>query len=76
MIEPKPLAAFETLCKEAIQVASETADYYIQSWMWFVIGWDEMHRGRASHAREAMRSLCNLVRRWQTHEPQDLDYPY
>ena len=47
IIEPKPLDAYEILSGEAIQAASKTGDAYIQSWIWFVIGWDEMHRGRA-----------------------------
>ena len=62
IIEPKPLDAYEILSGEAIQAASKTGDAYIQSWIWFVIGWDEMHRGRTNHGRDATRELMQLGR--------------
>ena len=34
------------LKREAIKAASDTADAYIQNWTRFVIGWEEIHRGR------------------------------
>jgi len=60
IVEPKPLNEFEVLSREAIQTASQTGDAYIQSWTWFVIGWDEMHRGRTNRARDATRELMQL----------------
>jgi class 3 adenylate cyclase len=62
MIAPKPLAEFETLKKEAIKAASDTTDAYIQSWIRFVIGWQEFHRGRITHAREAADELMQVGR--------------
>ena len=50
MIGPKPFPEFERLKDEAIKTASETTDTYIQSWIRFVIGWQEFHRGRITHA--------------------------
>ena len=59
---PKPLSEFEILKRDAIQVASDTADAYIQNWTRWVIGWDEMHRGRVNDARDLARELMQLGR--------------
>jgi hypothetical protein len=61
-IAPKPLYEFETLKREAIKAASETADTYIQNWTRFVVGWEEMHRGRMNHARDAAHELMQVGR--------------
>jgi tetratricopeptide (TPR) repeat protein len=57
---PKPLHKFETLKRHAVQAASTTADAYIQNWTRWVIGWDEMHRGRMNEARDAARELMEV----------------
>jgi hypothetical protein len=57
MIAPKPLAEFEKLKNDAIKAASDTTDSFIQSWIRFVIGWEEFHRGRISHARDSPWAL-------------------
>ena len=59
---PKPLNEFEILKAEAIKAASDTADVYIQSWTWFEIGFEEFHRGRMTHARDAARELMQVGR--------------
>jgi len=61
-VAPKPLNEFETLKREAIKAASETADAYIQTWTRFVIGWEEFHRGRINDARDAARELMQVGR--------------
>ena len=63
MVAPKPLKEFETLKREAIKVASDTADAYIQNWTRFVIGWEEFHRGRMNEARDTARELMQVGRR-------------
>ena len=50
------------LKREAIKVASDTADAYIQNWTRLVIAWDEVHRGRNNHARDAARELIEVGR--------------
>jgi class 3 adenylate cyclase len=60
MIAPKPLADFEKLKNDAIEAASETTDSYIQSWIRFVIGWQEFHRGRIMHARALAHELMQV----------------
>jgi len=60
MIAPKPLNEFEVLKREAIKAASDTTDSYIQNWTRFVIGWEEFHRGRMTHARDAARELMQV----------------
>ena len=57
---PKPLNEFETLKKEAIRAASDTADAYIQNWTRYVIGYEEYHRGRMNEARDAARELMQI----------------
>jgi class 3 adenylate cyclase len=62
MIAPKPLADFEKLKNEAIKAASDTTDSYIQSRIRFVIGWQEFHRGRITHARDMAHELMRVGR--------------
>ena len=60
MIAPKPIYEFEVLKKEAIKAATDTADAYIQNWTRFVIGWEELHRGRMTLAQELARELMRV----------------
>ena len=60
VVAPIPLHEFETLKKEAIEAASDTADAHIQNWTRFVIGWEEMMRGRINEARDAARGLMHV----------------
>ncbi len=60
ILAPKPLAEFEKLKNDAIETASDTTDAYIQSWIRFVIGWQEFHRGRITHARDLARELMQV----------------
>ena len=59
---PKPLNEFEVLKVSAIEAASVTADAYIQNWTRWVIGWEEMHRGRMNDARASARELLEVGR--------------
>ena len=59
LIAPKPLDEFEILQKAAIRAATETSDPYIQTWTRFVIGWEEMYRGRKA-ARDWARELMQV----------------
>ena len=63
IVAPKPLHEFEILKREAIKAASDTTDAYIQNWTRFVIGWEELHRGRMNEARDAARELMQVGRR-------------
>ena len=56
------LHEFEALKDEAIAAASETADAYIQGWTRWVIGWEWVHRGRMTDARESARELMRVGR--------------
>ena len=62
MIAPKPLAEFEKLKNDAIKAASDTSDSYIQNSIGFIVGWEEFHRGRITHARESARELMQVGR--------------
>jgi hypothetical protein len=60
MIAPKPIYEFEVLKNEAIKAATGTADAYIQNWTRFVIGWEELHRGRMTLAHESAGELMQV----------------
>jgi hypothetical protein len=60
MVAPKVINEFESLKQKAIRTSSDTTDAYIQSWTRFVIGWEEIHRGRVNEAREAARELMQV----------------
>lgn len=62
IVAPKPLQEFEMLKREAIEAASTTADAYIQNWTRFVIGWEEVQRGRVNEARVSARELMQVGR--------------
>jgi class 3 adenylate cyclase/tetratricopeptide (TPR) repeat protein len=62
IVAPKPLDQFEKLKKEAIKAASDTTDAYIQNWTRWVIGWEEFHRGRITHARVSAHELIQVGR--------------
>jgi len=72
MIEPKPFADFERLKSDAIQAASGTTDSYIQSWIRFVIGWQEFHRGRITHARNMAQELMQVGQMLEDPRPTGL----
>ena len=59
---PKTLLEFETLKREAIKAASDTTDAFIQCTARWVIGWEELLRGRMTEAREAARELMQVGR--------------
>jgi class 3 adenylate cyclase/tetratricopeptide (TPR) repeat protein len=60
LVEPKPLEEFETLKREALDAASATDDLYIKAWTRYVIGWEEIHRGRINAARESAQDLMKV----------------
>jgi predicted ATPase len=62
LFAPKTLREFETLKRELLKAASDTADSYIQGWTRYVIGWEEIHRGRVNDARDSARELMRVGR--------------
>jgi hypothetical protein len=61
-IAPKLLHEFETLKRETIKAASDTADAHIQNWSRWVIGLEEVHRGRMTAARDTAHELIQVGR--------------
>jgi class 3 adenylate cyclase/tetratricopeptide (TPR) repeat protein len=57
---PKPVFDFEALKREAIKAASDTTDTNIQNVARWVVGWEELHRGRMREARDAARELMQV----------------
>jgi tetratricopeptide (TPR) repeat protein len=62
VVAPKSLDRFEKLKREAIEAISETTDTYIKNWTRFVIGSEEILRGRIRHARDAASELMRVGR--------------
>jgi class 3 adenylate cyclase len=62
LIAPKPMHEFEILKSNALRVASETEDFYIQNWTRIMVGWDELHRGLMTHARDSAHQAIQTGR--------------
>jgi tetratricopeptide (TPR) repeat protein len=60
VVAPKSLDQFEKLKRKAIEAISETTDTYIKNWTMFVIGSEEILRGRMGHARDAATELMRV----------------
>lgn len=60
IVSPKQFAQFVALKKETIEAAYATNDAYIQAWAWYVIGFEELHRGLVNDARESARKLIHV----------------
>jgi tetratricopeptide (TPR) repeat protein len=60
LIAPKSLEEFLALKKAAIQTASEANDSWIIKWTWWAVGWEELHRGLVTHARQSARELMRV----------------
>jgi predicted ATPase len=54
---------YEALKRQVLAAASDTSDGYIQCWARFVIGWEEIHRGRMNEARNAAHELMEIGQR-------------
>ena len=60
---PMPLNDYQALKRQILLAASNTTDAYIQCWARFVIGWEEIHRGRMNEARNAAHELMEVGKR-------------
>jgi predicted ATPase len=45
VLAPKPLQEFEALKRQALKSASDTADAYLQIWIQWIVGWEEVSKG-------------------------------
>jgi class 3 adenylate cyclase/tetratricopeptide (TPR) repeat protein len=62
VLAPKPLREFEAIKKQAITAASDTTDAYLKMWIRWIIGWEEISRGRIDKARDLARELMQIGR--------------
>ena len=62
VIAPKPLREFEAIKTQAITAASDTTDAYLKMWIRWIIGWEEISRGRIDKARDLARELMQIGR--------------
>ena len=72
MIAPQPVGTFEALARRAQAAASATSDAYIQSWVLWVIAWEEVHRGRTEKARIVARDLLRIGERLNDPRPTSI----
>ncbi|MGY3440926.1 ATP-binding protein [Bradyrhizobium sp. USDA 4473] len=63
IVAPRPREAFETLGRDAIRLSSSTGDPYPQAFTRYALGWEEIHRGRISEARQAAQELLAVGRK-------------
>ena len=69
---PYPVEIFETLSREAITAASSINDPYLQCFARYVVGWEEVHRGRITKAHEAAEELMAVGRRM--NDPRSIGF--
>ena len=62
LVAPKRKQEFEILKIKAERAASETTDAYIQNWTRIMVGWDELHRGLMTGARESAHEAIQTGR--------------
>jgi hypothetical protein len=72
MVAPKPVEILDALSREAITAASNTNDPYLQCFVRWAIGWDELHRGRTASAHEAAEELVAVGRRM--NDPRSMGF--
>ena len=63
VLAPKPLHEFEALKTRAIKDASDTTDTHLQIWIRWIVGWEEVSRGRIAEARDLARDLMHIGQR-------------
>ena len=61
---PRTVEVFEALSREATAIAPHVDDVYIQCFIRYAVGWEEMYRGRVTKANEAAAELRAIGQRW------------
>jgi class 3 adenylate cyclase len=69
---PYPVEVFETLSREATTAASSINDPYLQCFARYLVGWEEIHRGRIAKAHEAAMDLMAVGRRM--NDPRSIGF--
>jgi tetratricopeptide (TPR) repeat protein len=72
LVAPKTPDEIEVLRRQTIQAISGTTDTFIQNHARWTIGWEEMMRGRMSHARDAARELMQVGQ--QLNDPRSTGF--
>ena len=60
------------MSREAIAAASNVDDAYVQCFVQFAVGWEEVHRGHITKAREAAEELIAVGRRM--NDPRSIGF--
>ena len=69
---PYPVEVFETLSREARTATSSINDPYLQCFARYVVGWEEIHRGRIAKGHEAAMDLMAVGRRM--NDPRSIGF--
>ena len=72
LIAPKPIETFEALSFQAKSAAASGGEASLQIYLGWVVGWDEVHRGRIGKALESAEELLAVGR--QKNDPRALGY--
>jgi len=72
VIAPQSVENFETLSQAALTAASNINDVYLQCFIPWAIGWEELHRGRVAKAQRAADELMAVGRR--LNDPRSIAY--
>ena len=72
IIAPYPVEIFEAAGREASTAASNIDDAYLQCFVRYAVGWEEIHRGRMAKAREAAEELLAVGRRM--NDPRSMGF--
>jgi class 3 adenylate cyclase len=72
LVDPKPLESFESLKREAINTASESADAFVRNGAGMVVAWAELFRGRINEARASAREFMRVGQ--QLNDPRSTGY--
>jgi class 3 adenylate cyclase len=72
MIAPLPVEIFEEISREAVAAASKADDPFLQIFIRWLIGWEEIHRGRITKVYEATEELLAVARR--VNDPRSIGF--
>ena len=72
IIAPNCVEVFEAVSCEASTAASNVNDAYLQCFLRYVLGWEEIHRGRMAKARQAAEELMAVGQRM--NDPRSIGF--
>jgi class 3 adenylate cyclase len=72
IVAPQSVESFEALSQAALTAAFNINDVYLQCFIRWAIGWEELHRGRVTKAQRAADELMTVGR--EMNDPRSIRY--